>query len=58
MRATVQDVVGDDAVVAARVLFEMAGMSVQFSQWFWILDGKISRVQVVYDPRSFLQAGT
>ncbi|MDH3680166.1 MAG: nuclear transport factor 2 family protein [Acidimicrobiia bacterium] len=55
MRSTVQDVVGDGDVVAARVLFEMGPMTVQFSQWFWITDGKIARVQVIYDPRAFLE---
>lgn len=55
MRSTVQDVVGSDDVVSARILFEMAGTTVQFSQWFWLADGKISRVQVIYDPRPFLE---
>lgn len=57
MTSTVQDVVGDGDVVAARVLFEMGPMAVQFSQWFWITDGKIARVQVIYDPRQFLEQG-
>ena len=57
MTSTVQDVVGDGDVVAARVRFEMMGASVQFCQWFWLSDSKISRIQVVYDPRPFLESG-
>lgn len=56
MAATVQEVVGHGDVVAARVLFEAGAMTVQFSQWFWIDDGRIERIQVVYDPRPFLAA--
>ncbi len=52
--STVQDVVGRDDLVAARVRFEAGGLSVQFSQWFWIADGRIERIQVIYDPRPFL----
>ncbi|MCP4958808.1 MAG: nuclear transport factor 2 family protein [Actinomycetia bacterium] len=55
MSSTIQEVVGGDDIVAARVLFEVMGMTVQFSQWFWIVDGKISRIQVIYDPRPFLE---
>lgn len=55
MRSTVQDVVADGDVVAARVLFEMGDLIVQFSQWFWMEGGKIARIQVVYDPRPFLE---
>lgn len=55
MRSTVQDVIGDGDVIAARVLFEAGPMTVQFGQWFWIEDGKIARVQVIYDPRPFLE---
>ena len=54
MSSTVQDVVGDGDVVAARVLFEAGPMSVQFSQWFWLDEGAITRIEVVYDPRPFL----
>ena len=57
MTSTVQDVVGDGDVVAARILFETMGTAVQFCQWFWISDKKIARVQVVYDPRPFLEMG-
>ncbi len=55
MTSTVQDVVGEGDTVAARVLFEAGGRTVQFSQWFWIADGRISRIQVVYDTRPFLE---
>ncbi len=56
MGATVQEVVGDDDVVAARVLFTAGDLTVQFSQWFWVADGLIQRIQVIYDPRPFLAA--
>ncbi len=48
------EVAGEAEVLAARVLFEAPGMSVQFCQWFWVAEGRISRIQVVYDPRTFL----
>ena len=56
MTSTVQDVVGHGDVVAARILFEAGPMTVQFCQWFWIADGRIGRIQVVYDPRPFLES--
>lgn len=56
MSASVQHVVADDRVAAARVLFTAGDIEVQFSQWFWIEDGKITRIQVIYDPRPFLEA--
>jgi len=58
MTSTVQDVVGDGDLVAARVLFEAMGMAIQFCQWFWIADKKIEKIQVVYDPRPFLEMGS
>jgi hypothetical protein len=58
MRSTVQDVVGSDDVVAARILFEMMGRQIQFCQWFWLSDEKIQRIQVVYDPRPFLEVAS
>lgn len=54
MRSTVQDVVADGDVVAARVLFEAGDLQVQFAQWFWVENDVISKIQVVYDPRPFL----
>ena len=56
MTSTVQDVVADGSVAAARVLFEAGDLVVQFAQWFWVTDGRIARIQVVYDPRPFLAA--
>ncbi|MEM7339912.1 MAG: nuclear transport factor 2 family protein [Actinomycetota bacterium] len=55
--STVQDVIGDDAAgtAAARVLVEVAGRAIQYLQWFWITDGRINRVEVIYDPRPFLE---
>lgn len=56
MGAAVQEVIGDGDVVAARVLFQAGDLRVQFSQWFWVTDGRIERIQVIYDPRPFLAA--
>ena len=56
MRTVVEAVVGADGVVAALTRFEAGDIRVTFTQWFWVADGKIRRVEVVYDPRSFLAA--
>ncbi|MEM9565960.1 MAG: nuclear transport factor 2 family protein [Actinomycetota bacterium] len=56
MTSTVQDVVAGGDLVAARVHFRAGELAVQFSQWFWIADGRITRIQVIYDPRPFLAA--
>lgn len=55
MTSTVQDVIGDGDTVAARVLFEAGGIPIQFSQWFWIVDGRIARIEVVYDTGPFAE---
>jgi hypothetical protein len=47
-------VVGGDEVVAALTRFRSGQVSVMFSQWFWVRDGKLRRQQAVYDPRPFL----
>ncbi len=56
MTATVSNVVADETVAAARVLFRAGELAVTFSQWFWITNGRISRIEVIYDPRPFLAA--
>lgn len=57
LTSTVQDVIGDDETgrASARVLVEVAGRSIQYQQWFWIDQNKISRIEVLYDPRPFLE---
>lgn len=52
--STVQDVVGDGDLVAARVLVEVAGTAIPYAQWFWLDGDRITRVEVVYDPRPYL----
>lgn len=56
MSATVTNVIADENVASARVLFRAGELAVTFSQWFWITDGRFSRIEVVYDPRPFLTA--
>lgn len=56
MSATVSNVVADESVAVARVLFRAGEMAATFSQWFWIENGRFSRIEVVYDPRPFLTA--
>lgn len=56
MGSTVQHIVADDDLVAARVLFTAGEMEVQFAQWFWLDGDRITRIEVVYDPRPFLGA--
>ncbi len=29
----------------------------QYAQWFTMRDGKIARLEVIYDPRPFLEMG-
>ena len=50
----VEAVVGNDEVVAALTRFTMGEVTVLFSQWFWVRDGKLQRSKVIYDPRAFL----
>lgn len=35
---------------------EVGDIRVTFTQWFWVAEGKIRRVEVVYDARAFLAA--
>ena len=58
MGATVQDIVAGTELVAARVLFTAGPMTVQFAQWFWVDEDKITRIEVVYDTRPFLESDT
>ncbi|MEM9611602.1 MAG: nuclear transport factor 2 family protein [Actinomycetota bacterium] len=57
MTSTIQEVIGDDGagLASARVLVEIAGRAIQYHQWFWIEDGRITRIEVLYDPRPFLE---
>ena len=54
MRVDVKQVVGEGDVIAALVDFHGPVGLMAYSQWFTFRGGKISRLQVIYDPRPFL----
>lgn len=55
LRAEVRDIVGDGDTVAALVEFAGPQGPMTYAQWFTLREGKIARLEVVYDPRPFLQ---
>ncbi len=55
--ARVRNLVAGDDVVAALVEFTGPDGPMTYSQWFTLRDGKIARLEVVYDPRPFLDSG-
>jgi len=57
MRVDVTQVVGEGDVVAALVDFHGPAGPMAYSHWFTFRGGRISRLQVIYDPRPFLQGG-
>lgn len=57
LHAEVRRLVSDGEEVAALVDFQGPAGMVTYSQWFTIRDGKIARLEVTYDPRSFLGPG-
>jgi len=55
-RNEIREVIADGSRVAALTAFHLPdGRSVSFSQWFWIEEGKIVKIRVIYDPRPFLE---
>jgi ketosteroid isomerase-like protein len=54
LRAEVRHVVGEGEMVAALVDFVGPAGPLTYAQWFTLRDGKIARLEVVYDPRPFL----
>ena len=44
--------------VAVLTTFSLPTGPVHFTQWFWVVDGRISRSRVIYDPRPFLEMNT
>jgi ketosteroid isomerase-like protein len=54
MVARVRQLIGQGDSVAALVEFQGPGGPMTYAQWFELRDGKISRLEVVYDPRPFL----
>lgn len=57
MVAHVREMIGKDEVVAALVDFEGPTGLIPYGQWFTLRGGRIARLEVVYDPRPFLNAG-
>ena len=55
MRVDVKQVAGEGDIVAALVDFHGPAGKMAYSQWFTLRNGKISALQVIYDPRPFLQ---
>jgi hypothetical protein len=50
----VRSLIGQDDQVAALVDFKGPAGDITYAQWFTLRHEKISRLEVVYDPRSFL----
>lgn len=48
-------VAGGDAVAVLTTFALPSGVPLHFTQWFWVIDGKITRSRVIYDPRPFLE---
>lgn len=53
--ADLRAVVGDGDLVAALVDFQGPAGKMTYAQWFTLRQGKIARIEVVYDPRPFLE---
>lgn len=54
--AEVRSLVADGETVAALVDFQGPTSTVSYAQWFTLADGKIARLEVIYDPRPFIEA--
>lgn len=56
VRNRIRHVIAEGDVVAALSEFPgPGGTTLTYAQWFWMRDGRIARIRVVYDPRPFLQ---
>ncbi len=58
MYAAVRQLVAQGDLVAALVDFQSPAGVIPYAQWFTIRDGKIAQLEVIYDPRPFLQRGS
>jgi len=54
LHAEVRHLIGDGNEVAALVDFQGPSGPITYAQWFTMREGKIAKLEVVYDPRSFL----
>ena len=52
--AEVRHLIGDGDEVAALVDFQGPSGPMTYAQWFTMREGKIAKLEVVYDPRAFL----
>lgn len=55
--AEVRKLLAEEDTVAALVAFQGPSGGISYSQWFTLREGKIAKLEVVYDPRSFIEAG-
>lgn len=55
--ADVREIIGQGDRVAALVDFQGPSGNMVYSQWFTLREGKIARLEVVYDPRPFISGG-
>lgn len=56
MYADVRELIGSGDVVAALVDVRGPSGPIPYAQWFTMRDGKIAALEVIYDPRPFLEA--
>lgn len=54
LRVAVRRLIGDGDEVAALVDFQGPSGPMTYAQWFTMREGKIAKLEVVYDPRAFL----
>jgi ketosteroid isomerase-like protein len=54
MYVDVRHIIGSGDLVSALVDLQGPDGPVTYAQWFTIRDGKFARLEVVYDPRSFI----
>lgn len=54
LQAKARQIVGTGDTVAALVDFAGPSGTMTYAQWFTLRDGKIARLEVIYDPRPFL----
>ena len=53
--AEIRQMVAEDETVAVLVDFKSPVGVIPYAQWFTLRDAKIARLEVIYDPRPFLQ---
>ena len=54
LQGEVREIVSEGDFVATLVAFHGPRGPITYSQWFTVCDGKITRLEVFYDPRSFI----